>query len=94
MDKKAVLSFVNEIIKNGIENNLDANLISKGLIEYAEYLKNNHLVEEGTIKAIKTMATQMSQFLDNNPIKKEPSIVEHSSPSSCHSGRSINRSRC
>ena len=93
MKKTAILSFIEEIMANGIKNNLPDATVSKSIKEYAKYLKANELADGETIEFILSTAKALfdvpSKTESNNKGKEVSNPVAQPNTSACAGGRSM-----
>ena len=63
MKREDILGFVNIIIKNGIENNLESNVVKQSILDYAKYLVSQNFVDEETVNILMDLSNCTEELM-------------------------------
>lgn len=74
LERDAVFSFVNNILKNATDNNLGPETTQKAIIDYANYLRENDMAESHDVRAVAVLSKMVPEILNLSKKFKEQNL--------------------
>lgn len=75
MKREDILGFIATIIRNGVENNIDAERVKESIVNYGKYLKAQNFADEETIDIVNSLSNLSNELLNLERAMKKDEFV-------------------